>query len=184
MSGTSILVRELRRRRWRDARRMAAGTLAFYGAAFALGLWDPRIPLAYVILPQLTLIHTLTLVNYGQHGFVDPDQPENVYRNTTTIEKGPDNPFREDYHLAHHLQPQANWADWPKIHRAHVGRMLEEDALVFRGTTYTKLTVLLLLRRWDRIADLMIDPRQRSKEERIALIEHRLRPAKTLAPAA
>jgi fatty acid desaturase len=184
LSGASILVFELRRRRWRDAARVAAGMTAFYGAAALLALWDPRIPLAYVILPQLAVVHMLASVNYGQHGFLDPDQPGNVYRNTTTIEEGPDNPFWEDYHLAHHLRPQANWVDWPKIHEAYVGRMLEEDALVFRGTTYTELTVLLLLRRWDRIADLMIDPRGRSKEERIRLIEHRLRPAKALTPAA
>ncbi|GIJ99544.1 hypothetical protein Aspvir_001677 [Aspergillus viridinutans] len=67
------------------------------------------------ILPLLTLRLGLMAGNWGQHAFVDPDDPTSDFRSSITLIDVASNRFcfNDGYHTSHHLHPCRHWRDHP-----------------------------------------------------------------------
>ena len=174
-SGVTVLLHHWQCGRRPDALRMARGMLTFYGLLLALALWDPRVGLGYVLLPHLSIVMLIGGVNFVQHAFVDPRDPDNPYRNSITILDGKRNVFNEDFHAAHHLEPQASWQDLPPRSDKDFERYRDEGAIVFRNTHVYEILFWILLGRRDLLARSLVDlGGTLSTEAKLALIDERL----------
>ncbi|MEZ4340587.1 MAG: hypothetical protein R3B82_28535, partial [Sandaracinaceae bacterium] len=114
----------------------------------------------------------------GQHAFVDPDEPDNDYKSSITCINGRYNRrcFNDGYHISHHLVANRHWTDHPGELEDHLEAYRENDAIIFEGIDFFLVWVLLMLRRYDTLADHFVELREepRSKEEIIALFKRRL----------
>jgi fatty acid desaturase len=174
-SGVTVFLHHWQCGRRREALRMARGMLFFYGLLLALSLWDPRVGLGYVLLPHLFIVMLIGGVNYVQHAFVDRRDPGNPYRNSITILDGKRNVFNEDFHAAHHLEPQANWRDLPSRFETDFDRYRDEGAIVFRDTHVYEMLFWILLGRRDLLARSLVDVGGTlSLDDKLALIDERL----------
>ncbi|KAL7627733.1 hypothetical protein AAE478_001928 [Parahypoxylon ruwenzoriense] len=133
------------------------------------------------LLPLMLLRAGLMVGNWGQHAFVDADEPDSDYRSSITLIDVPSNRYcyNDGYHTSHHLNPRRHWRDHP-VHllqnKATYGR---ENALVFHGIDYLEVTVRLLLHHYDYLAARLVPlgPRQSAltREQRVAMLRRATR---------
>jgi len=174
-SGVTVFLHHWQCGRRPEALRMARGMLFFYGLLLAFSLWDPRVGLGYVLLPHLSIVMLIGGINYVQHAFVDRRAPDNPYRNSITILDGKRNVFNEDFHAAHHLEPQANWQDLASRFETDFERYRDEGAIVFRDTHVYEILFWILLGRRDLLARSLVDlGGTLSMDDKLALIDERL----------
>ncbi len=173
--GVTVFLHHWRRGRTRDAWRMARGMAFFYGLMLSLTVWDWRVGLGYVQVPHLSIMLLIGAVNHVQHAFVDPTQPDNVYRNSVTLLEGHYNVFNEDFHAAHHLKPQANWQDLRTHYESNLDAYRDNGAIIFRDTQVYELLFWILLDRRDLMVTHLVDlTGEMTPADRLRLIEERL----------
>jgi fatty acid desaturase len=177
------------RGRWARVRRMLAGELSFY--ALCAGLWwaaGPGPTVTVFVAPFLAVRILQMCGNWGQHAFVDPDDPGNCYRNSITCINTSYNRrcFNDGYHIIHHLKPAMHWTEMPKEFVANQAKYAEERAIVFDGIDFFQVWVLLMLRQHKALARRMVSlgDRELSEAEKLQLLHERLRPIRRELPAA
>ena len=103
--------------------------------------------------PFLGMTTFLSIINIGQHGFLEFDDSGRHVKHvtSTTIIDGPDNYFGEDYHVAHHYDRRVD-------HRgvsAHVARERSAWAschgTVFENTTFFEITLMIARGQFDQL---------------------------------
>ncbi|GIC84297.1 uncharacterized protein Aud_000112 [Aspergillus udagawae] len=119
---------------------------------------NPRAAFCVFILPLLTLRLGLMAGNWGQHAFVDPDDPASDFRSSITLIDVASNRFcfNDGYHTSHHLHPRRHWRDHPVALLKDRDRYANENALVFRNIDYMMLTVKLLQKDYACLAKCMV----------------------------
>ncbi|KAG2450768.1 hypothetical protein HYH02_004605 [Chlamydomonas schloesseri] len=175
----------LRKGRLGQAAGCAACALGYWVAV--VGLWrhvNPVATLWVLLVPFFVSTFALMFGNWSQHVFVDPDQPRNSYRSTYNCLACPDNrrTYNDGYHILHHLNSRLHWSELPQRFIDTLAAHDENDALVFRGIGFFDVGVMVFTGQLDKLASFIVPcgPRQhaRSREEWVALLRHRLRPAK------
>jgi fatty acid desaturase len=99
----------------------------------ALFVWlDWRRALAFVILPHLWAVWSITSVNYLQHDGCDPDHPYNHSRNFVGRVFNWFH-FNNGFHGMHHIEPGLHWSLLPAAHASqvhpHIHPALEQKSL-------------------------------------------------------
>lgn len=163
-------------------RRLAIGEGSFWLACCLLGaLVSLQATLVVLVIPVVVVRTLMMAGNWGQHAFVDPDEPANDFKSSITCINSRYNRrcFNDGYHIIHHLKPSLHYtqmADEFDKQRALYGK---QDAIVFEGEDFFSVWLWLMLGRKKYLAKKFVHlpgAPQRSEQEIIALFNRRLRP--------
>lgn len=175
------LARFLRKRYPRQPRFARSVLWGDFGgfAVLALLLWlQPVGAAAVFLLPLLVTRNILLVGNWGEHPFIDPAEPGNLYRSSTSI-VGPANDrcFNVGHHIGHHVRPGLHFSALPGWFDDHRERLGHEDAIVLRDLVYPDIWWFLMTQQWGRLADHYVPlpgAPDRTREELIAMFQHRV----------
>jgi hypothetical protein len=110
------------------------------------------------VLPLLFTRFAMMAGNWGQHAFIDPAAPENLYRDSITcINSGYNRRcFNDGYHIGHHLKATRHWTEMPVEFSGGLERYAAEKALVFEGIDFFMVWLFLMLGRYDWLAKRVV----------------------------
>jgi hypothetical protein len=133
-----------------------------------------------LLLPLLLMRIGLMVGNWGQHAFVDRDEPDSDYRSSITLIDVQSNRhcFNDGYHTSHHLNPLRHWREHPAAFLKGKKLYASQHALVFHNIDYIMITVRLLLKQYRVLAECMVPIGEQigmTLEERAALLESHAR---------
>jgi fatty acid desaturase len=115
--------------------------------------------------------------NFAQHSFVDFDDPANNFKNSINRINTPYNKkcWNDGYHIDHHIRPAMHWTEYPVHFQENIKDFGENKALVFEGLDFLKVWLYLMKKRYDKLADHLvnINGEFKSEEEAIALMKSR-----------
>ena len=157
--------------------RLTYGEGAFFALCIVMCFINLQASLWVLIIPFLLSRLVMMLGNWTQHAFVDPNDPENMYRNCYTCINTSYNKkcWNDGYHLMHHLKPGAHYTEMPKLFVKEKDVLAKEKSLVFDGIHYLHLFYFLMTKRYDKIADNLVNINNSfsSKEEAINVLKQR-----------
>ncbi len=162
-------------------RRLIIGEGAFWLVVAGLLLVNPAATLVVFVGP-VVLVRTLMMAgNWGQHAFVCAQQPGNPYRSSITCINTRYNRrcFNDGYHIHHHVQARCHYTELPAELERNLARYGAEDALVFDGLDFFQVWLLLMLKRWRRLARAVVQlpgAPARDESEMIAFLKQRTQP--------
>ena len=155
------------------------GELLFLAICVGLCFLNWAATLFVFILPLLFVRGGMMSGNWGQHAFIDPDAPNNDYKNSITCINSHYNKicFNDGYHIGHHLYPNMHWTDMPAEFLKNIDKYIENDAIVFEGLDFHLVFVNLMLKRYDFLAERFVNlgNRYKSNEEVVAMLKYRTR---------
>jgi hypothetical protein len=162
------------KRRW-PLRMLLAHMLGYTLLIGVLILWN--FPAAVVLLSiRFSSGVGAALLNFYEHGLVDPTDPLNVYGNASTVQIQSEEDhgyFAGDFHIAHHLHPGRHWSLLLEEVRNSESAYRAMGVIVYHDT---KLFVQnLLTRRFDDIASHCV-PNGMTPKEMAAEIQRRASP--------
>jgi len=160
--------------------RLVAGEGAFWATVAVLAYVDWRATLVVFVGPVLFVRTLMMAGNWGQHAFIDAENPADQYRASITCINTRYNKrcFNDGYHILHHVKPRTHFTEYPvefEAMRAEYGR---RDSIVFDGLDFFEVWALLMLGRKDVLARRFVrlpGAPNRTDEEVIALFDARLR---------
>lgn len=154
--------------------------LATYAAIALMYRVNPRAAVFTLLLPLLLMRIGLMVGNWGQHAFVDRDEPDSDYRSSITLIDVQSNRhcFNDGYHTSHHLNPLRHWREHPAAFLKGKTLYASQHALVFHNIDYIMITIRLLLKQYRVLAECMVPIGEQigmTLEERAALLESHAR---------
>jgi hypothetical protein len=179
LSGIPRLLAYFRdRKRWKLYRKVWLGELAYYLALAALLALDWRATLVVFVLPLVGARFNLMMGNWTQHAFVDPSDPGNPYRNSTTCINTFYNRvcFNDGYHIGHHVKATRHWSEMPGDFERNRESYAREGAVVFDGIDYVAVWLNLMLKRYDWLAGKLARLDDTPREALVARLRQRTRP--------
>ncbi len=160
--------------------RILAGEISFYLMVIALSLINFPATLVVFILPFLIFRFITMMGNWSQHSFVDPDEPDNLYKSSITCINVKYNHkcWNDGYHISHHIRPNMHWTEHPSHLLNNKESYAQNQALIFDGLDFLQVFVLLMRKRYDVLASHLvnIDGMFSSEKEAIALLKRRTSP--------
>ncbi len=167
----------VRKRRKRLLYRSVRGELLFMAMCVGLCFINWPATLVVFILPFFTFRIIAMTGNWAQHSFIDPADPNNAYRNSTTCINTKYNVkcWNDGYHISHHLDPNIHWTEHPTYFKNTLKNYIDNDAVVFDGIHFLHVFVYLMRGRYDLLAKhfVNIGNRFKSDEEIIAFLRQR-----------
>ncbi|KAK1982936.1 fatty acid desaturase [Colletotrichum cereale] len=169
-----------RKRQLRNAAKTAFWELGNYAVLYALYRLNPRATAFVLLAPLLLLRLGLMVGNWGQHAFVDADEPDSDFRSSITLIDVPSNRYcyNDGYHTSHHLNPRRHWRDHPTSFLQQKKTYIREKALVFHDIDYLMVTVRLLRKDYLHLAARLVpvgDQIAMTLEERAAMLRRHTR---------
>ncbi len=170
---------QAKKSRWQLIRRMLAGELGFYALCAGLSLISWQATLVVFVIPFVLCRFLMMAGNWGQHAFVDASDPGNPYKSAVTCINARYNRrcFNDGYHIGHHVQANRHWTEMPEDFERDRASYAKNDAIVFEGLDNFLVWLLLMLERYDTLAEHFVDMREtpRPHEEVVALLRERAR---------
>jgi hypothetical protein len=171
---------EARKKRPRLVMWMLAGELAFYSVVAAGLVLAPAPTFVVFVTPFLIARFVMMAGNWGQHAFVDQDDPGSSYKSAITCINDRYNRrcFNDGYHISHHLSATRHWTEHPAELRDNAENYAAADAIVFKNIDFLGVWLHLMTKNYAGLADKFVDLREtpRSKDEIIALLRSRTLP--------
>jgi hypothetical protein len=85
--------------------------------------------------------------------------------------------FNDGYHAEHHIYGARHWSELPAAFMNRLEKYKEEDAVVFQGTDFMSVGIMVFLERYDKLATLLYPVSVvRNSTETEAFLRARLRP--------
>lgn len=130
------------------------------------------------ILPLIIIRLAMMSGNWGQHAFVDPDEPNNDYKSSITcINSGYNQKcFNDGYHIGHHLVPNMHWTDMPVDFQKNIDKYAKNQSLIFEGLDFQLVFVLLMFKRYKTLTKYLVNINGdtfKDEEEAIAVMKRR-----------
>ena len=110
------------------------------------------------LLPLLAMRSGLMIGNWGQHAFVDDQEPDSDFRSGITLIDVASNRycFNDGYHTSHHLNPRRHWREHPVSFLQQKALYAKEAALVFHNIDYLMITLKLLQKDYQYLARCLV----------------------------
>ncbi len=115
--------------------------------------------MAVFIIPLIVVRLGMMSGNWGQHAFVDPDNPRNDYTSSITCINSVYNRkcFNDGYHIGHHLVPNMHWTDLPVEFEKNADKYAANKALIFEGLDFHMVFIFLMLKRYKKLASHLVN---------------------------
>lgn len=178
---------------WRKGRtklmlRLLLGQVVFLGAIIGLGSWHLQPTLVVLVIPYIFTNFMLMAGNWGQHAFIDPDEPDNDFKNSLTVitPRYNNRCFNDGYHTFHHIKPTAHYTDLPAEFEQNREKYGRADCLVFDKLDFVAVWFLLMAGRYHTLARYVVrlpGAPERTDDELVALFQRRLAPIRTFVKA-
>lgn len=168
------------RKRFKLMRRAMAGELGFYALVIGLSFVSWQATVTVFLIPFALARFLMMAGNWGQHGFIDANDPGNSYLNSITCINCGYNQmcYNDGYHIGHHVKPNRHWTDLPADFDDSREEYARQGSIVFEKIDFFIVWGFLMLKRYDWLAKYFVELRDtpRTKEEVIALLKERTRP--------
>jgi fatty acid desaturase len=143
-------------------------------------LLNPVATITVIILPVVFTRTLLCIGNWGEHAFIDPNDPGNLYRNSTNIIGSYNkNFFNVGYHIGHHLRPSLHYSLLERDFFENIDTYASENSIVFKDIHYPHIWFYLVTKNYKALADKYIrlpGTKLLSENEVINLLKSRLIP--------
>ncbi len=158
-----------------------SGEVGFWSVVAGLACWNPAATVVVFLVPVLVVRALMMAGNWGQHAFIDPQDPANDYRSSITCINCRYNArcFNDGYHIVHHLRPGQHWTELPAEFETRREVYGEQDAVVFEGIDFFTVWLYLMLGRRDALAKAFVrlpGAPARSDAQVAAFLNERLQP--------
>lgn len=174
-----MTIYQSKKKRWPILRRMFSGELSFYVFCVGMSFISWQATLVVFVIPFVLCRFLMMCGNWGQHAFVDAADPSNSYKNSITCINAKYNRrcFNDGYHIGHHVTANRHWTEMPEDFERDRANYVKNDAVVFEGIDFFIVWILLMLKRYDTLANHFVELRDepRSHEEIVALLKQRTR---------
>ncbi len=144
--------------RWRALGEVAAAT-AYYVALVA-GMWaiSPAWACASLLWAFVEGNVLLCMVNWVWHCFIDASDPANPFVVSTTIVRGKEFIFNEEYHAVHHAFPGLHWRRYPEAYAKGVAAGGYKKAIVLANENLFVVWGTIVAGDYGALAKLVHDP--------------------------
>lgn len=163
-------------------RRLALGEGSFWLACALLAYFVSWQATLVVFVIPVIIVRTLMMAgNWGQHAFVDPDEPANDFKSSITCINTRYNRrcFNDGYHIIHHLKPSLHYTEMADEFHKNREKYGAQDAIVFEGFDFFEVWFLLMTGQKRKLARAFVrlpGAPERTEEDVLALIERRMVP--------
>jgi fatty acid desaturase len=177
-----VFLYHVRSRRMKMVKRLTLGEGGFWLTCGLLAYFvSVQATLVVLVIPVIMARTLMIAGNGGQHAFVDPDEPDNDFKNSITCINSRYNRrcFNDGYHIIHHLKPSMHYTEMADEFDKSKELYGKQDAIVFSGHDFFSVWLLLMLGQKKRLAQAFVrlpGAPERTDEEVIALINRRMRP--------
>jgi fatty acid desaturase len=159
--------------------RLTVGEYVYMVFCIAMCFVNLKATLLVFIVPLLFARLVMMLGNWTQHSFIDTNDPENLYTSSINCINTKYNEvcWNDGYHIIHHLRPGMHYTDMPAEFLKQKDLFARNKAFVFDGIHYLHVFFFLLTKRYDKLAENLVNINDtfNSKEEVIALMRERTR---------
>ncbi|KAM7219110.1 Fatty acid desaturase domain containing protein [Rhypophila decipiens] len=155
--------------------------LSSYVAIYLAFQINARAATFVFLLPLCCMRVALMVGNWGQHAFVDEDEPDSDFRSSITLIDVASNRFcyNDGYHTSHHLNPLRHWRDHPSAFLQAKPEYARQQALVFHDIDYIFITIYLLKRDYEHLARCLVPIGEKqlamTLEDRVAMLKRHTR---------
>ncbi|KAI0014223.1 fatty acid desaturase [Xylariaceae sp. FL0662B] len=170
----------LRKNRLTTGLKAAFWELSDYAALLTLFRFNSKATLFVFLMPFMLMRLGLMVGNWGQHAFVDADEPDSDYRSSITLIDVPSNRYcyNDGYHTSHHLNPRRHWREHPVHFLQNKESYSREHALLFHNIDYLMITVRLMLHDYEHLARCLVplgDQIGMTMGQRVAMLKRHTR---------
>jgi fatty acid desaturase len=171
---------QIKHKRYKYLKNLLAGEIMFYALCVGLSFVNWQATLVVFIIPFIFTRFMMMAGNWGQHAFVDRNDPGNSYKNSITCINTSYNKkcFNDGYHIGHHLRPNMHWTKYPEEFVENKDKYIAEDSIVFRGIDFFEVWALLMMHNYKALAARYVqldENNPKSTDEIIALLKERVR---------
>lgn len=165
------------RRRKKLYIRLTLGEWVFIFFCIGMCFVNLKASLAVLVIPFFFARLIMMLGNWTQHSFIDPTNPENIYTNSINCINTVYNKvcWNDGYHIIHHLRPGMHYTDMPGEFLKRKNEFAARKAIVFDGIHYLHIFVYLMTKRYNKLADHLVNINGmfENREQAIALMKQR-----------
>ena len=158
--------------------RLTYGEMAFYAFCVGMCFVNFQATLWIFIIPFVFARVVMMLGNWTQHSFIDKNDPEDNFTSAINCINTKYNQtcWNDGYHTVHHLRPAMHYTEIPVEFLKLRDQFAEKKTFIFDGIHYLHVFVYLMTKRYDKLADNLvnIDNTFSSREEAIALMKQRV----------
>jgi len=171
----------VRKRRYREVRQLLAGMVGWFAALALIAAYSP-VGAAVVLIVHFLGAVPGAINTYIWHGFVDPDDPENVYLNTVNSVVNPDVLLVGSLHLRHHIKGGEHWTKQAAMTPAESDACLQKSVVLLSPLPGNALLSALWRDRMDIIATRVRPLPGQASSDMVDMLRRRTRP-KVAAPS-
>ena len=155
-------------------RSMIVGNVLHLTLFALLALYSLPIAVLYMLVPWCASNFLMGVIHWSQHAFYGGQQdPKDFMYNTVTLLEKPVNTLNEGYHACHHHWENVHWSESPALFERIKPELKASQSLVFRDLSVLDLFLMLMLRRFDALADKLDWWEPLSQAEKVALLKRR-----------
>src|SRR5688572_3943458 len=167
------------RKRKKMYQRLTVGEYTYIAFCIIMCFVNLKATLVVFIIPLLFARLVMMLGNWTQHAFIDQENPDNLYTNSINCINTVYNKvcWNDGYHIIHHLRPGMHYTEMPGEFLKRKDDFAKNKAIVFDSIHYLHIFTWLLTKRYDKLADNLVNINNMfsSKEEAINLMKARTR---------
>jgi fatty acid desaturase len=162
------------RKRKRLYMRLTFGEFSFFLFCILMCFVNFKATLMIFIVPFIFARFVMMMGNWAQHAFIDASDPE---ENTINCINTKYNHicWNDGYHAVHHLRPALHYTDIPGEFLKNKDMFAQKKVFVFDGIHYLHIFLWLMTKRYDKLADHLVNLNNvfKNRDEAMALLKQR-----------